>query len=83
MFYSSNASPKCSNNSSAHVLCSSNSSAHHYVLVTRATPLASSSREEAGGGIQVLQRKLDLCKNELEAVRVKFRVPTNFFESDA
>jgi hypothetical protein len=35
-----------------------------------------------GGGVQVLQRKLDLCKNELEAVRVKFRVPTNFFSSD-
>ena len=31
----------------------------------------------------MLQRKLDLCKSELEAVRVKFNVSQDFFSSDS
>lgn len=31
---------------------------------------------------EVLQRKLDLCQNEILAIRTKFQIPANFFSSD-
>lgn len=31
---------------------------------------------------EVLSRKLDLCRNELQAIRVKFQIPASFFSSE-